>query len=119
MGVEVSETLCSRFCEICGLENWDLGSSSSGCLEPDALVDDVQDISHFSDVLDCSDSTDIVEMFKDSSFFINNLSFFSALFLNFVSSLSWFSSSINLIPKHISEKSQRKTAVIQMVFKSF
>lgn len=92
---EFSETLCCRFCEISGLVNWDLISSSSGSLESEVLVHDLEDILQFSDELDCSDSTDMVVMFKDSSFLIKILSFFSAFFLSLVSSLSWFSSSIN------------------------
>lgn len=48
-----------------------------------------------SDELDCSDSSEGIDIFKDSSFFFKNLSFFSALFLCLVSSLSLFSSSIS------------------------
>jgi hypothetical protein len=74
---------------------WGLDSDSSGSLWPAVLVDDALQNPLISDELDFSDPSDAGQIFKDSSFFIKNLCFFSAFFLNLISSLSLSSSSIN------------------------
>lgn len=95
----VSDKLLSRFCDTCGVVICGLDSDSSESLGPEVLVDDLQEWAQKSDdELDCSDWSKGINMFRDSSFFFKNLSFFSALFLNLVSSLRLFSNSINWKP---------------------
>ena len=74
---------------------WDLDSFSSGSLEDEEVMDDLQEISLLSDEMDGSDSSEENGIFKDWSFFNKNLSLFSALSLNLISVFNLFSSSNN------------------------
>lgn len=88
---------------------WDLDSdsSSSRSFGPEVLVDDVQENPQlFSDEHDCSNPSNVGEIFKDLSLFIKNLNFLSAFSLNLVSSLSLFSKSINCTHQNRSKRNE-------------
>ena len=87
---------------------WDLDSFSSGFLVAEEVMDDWQEISLLSDELDCSDPSEANGIFKESSFFIKNLSLFSALFLALISVFNLLSSSINCALQWILEKRERE-----------
>lgn len=87
--------LWTSFSNKAGLTLWTFVSFASESLEVEALLnkDDPQKCSHFSLAWHfCHDGVDTL---KHSSFSLKSLSFRSALSLSFISSLSFFLSSLN------------------------